>query len=100
VTTRQPRGLGYHGAKLWREMTAEFDLDADPHKRRILLDCCKIADLISELEKAAAKAPLVVRGSAQQQVINPVISEARFQRALLMQGLARLNFEGVTDATR
>lgn len=97
MKARMPKGLDYQGQKLWREVTEEFDLDSDPHKRRVLLDCCKIADLIAELEKAAAKAPLIVRGSAQQQVINPVISEARFQRALLMQGLARLNFEGMDD---
>jgi hypothetical protein len=97
VTARMPKGLGYQGQKLYKEITSEFDLEADPHKRRILLDCYKIADLISELDKAAAKAPLIVRGSAQQQVISPLISEARFQRALLMQGLARLNFEGMPD---
>lgn len=92
-----PKGFGYHGQKLWKSIVEEFDIEAEPHKLRILMDCCKIADLISELEKAAAKTPLVVRGSAQQQVINPVISEARFQRALLMQGLARLNFEGAVE---
>jgi hypothetical protein len=94
MTTRKPRGLGYQGGKLWDAVTAEFLLDDEPAKLRILEDCCKIADTIDALDKAAAKAALIVRGSAQQQVINPVIAEARFQRALLMQGLARLNFAG------
>jgi len=92
VTARMPRGLGYQGQKLWREVIAEYDLDSEPAKLRILFDACKTADAVDELDKAAAKSPLTVRGSAGQEVIHPARSEARFTRGLLAQLLARLNF--------
>jgi hypothetical protein len=41
---------------------------------------------------------LTVKGSVGQPVISPFIAEARAQRALLAQLLARLNFEGSFDA--
>jgi hypothetical protein len=88
-----PHGLGYQGRKLWQSVVSEFDLDAEPHKRRILFDAARTADLIDKLEKGMAGEPLTVLGSAQQLTIHPLISELRFARALLSQLLARLNFE-------
>jgi hypothetical protein len=58
---------------------------------------CRVSDLIAELERAAAKEPLTVRGSAGQKVIQPLISEIRFQRGLLARLLARLKFAGMED---
>lgn len=91
---RAPSGLKQAGRRLWRDVTAEFDLQQEPHKRRLLEDACRVTDTIAELERAMADEPLSVRGSAGQMTIHPFISEARFQRALLAQLLARLNFEG------
>ena len=92
MTTRRPNGLGHHGQKLWSSVMAEFDLDAEPAKLRILQDACGVADQIAALERAMNGEPLTVRGSAGQKTIHPLISEVRFQRALLAQLLARLNF--------
>ena len=97
TTTRKPKGLGYQGGKLWDAVTSEFILGSEPHKLRILFDASKMADSIDAMEKAMQGQPMTVRGSAGQQVINPLISEQRFARALLAQLLARLNFEGVSD---
>jgi hypothetical protein len=98
MTVRRPKGLGYQGRKLWQAITEEFVLDLEPQKQRILFDCCKMADQIDLLEKAAAKAPLTVPGSrAGMIVIQPLVSELRFARALLAQLLARLNFEAPDD---
>jgi hypothetical protein len=97
MTARMPKGLGYQGRKLWRSVADEFDLDAEPHKLRILFDACKTADLIDQLEKGMAGQSLTVLGSARQLTIHPIISELRFARGLLAQLLARLNFEGATD---
>ena len=94
---RLPAGLTTEGRKLWRSITAEFDLENEPHKLQILAQACRTVDLIAELDEAAAEAPLTVRGSMGQPVISPFIAEARAQRALLAQLLARLNFEA-TDA--
>ena len=58
------------------------------------MQACRVADVVAELDEAADEAPLTVKGSMGQQVISPFIAEARAQRSLLAQLLARLNFEG------
>ena len=90
---RSPAGLQAEGKRLWRSITRVFDLENDPHKRHILVQACRVADIVVELDEAAAEAPLTVKGSMGQPVISPFIAEARVQRALLAQLLARLNFE-------
>jgi len=82
---------------LWRRITSEFDLQNDPDKAELLFQACKAADQIAELDEAAAEAPLTVKGSMGQAVISPFIAEARFQRALLAQLLARMAFEAASD---
>lgn len=94
---RRPRGLKAAGTRLWETVTTEFDLDSEPHKLEILAHACRVSDLITELERAAAKEPLTVLGSARQKTINPLISEVRYQRGLLSQLLQRLNFAGIED---
>lgn len=99
MAVRMPRGLiiDGQGQRLWREVMAEYDLDDEPAKRRVLFDACKLVDQITALEKAAKTAPLTVKGSSGQPVINPLISEIRFSRALLAQLLGRLNFAPLED---
>ncbi|QNR39681.2 hypothetical protein BJP76_19290 [Mycobacterium avium subsp. hominissuis] len=67
-------------------------MDDYPEKLECLTHACRVADTISQLERAAAKEPLVVLGSARQKTINPLISEVRFQRGLLVSLLSKLNF--------
>lgn len=90
---RSPAGLQTEGRRLWRKIHAVFDLENDPHKVHILTQACRVADIVAELDEAADQAPLTVKGSMGQPVISPFIAEARVQRALLAQLLARLNFE-------
>jgi hypothetical protein len=87
-----PRGLGVEGKKLWETVIGEFNLIAEPHKRRILFDACKTADLIKRLDDIAAKSSVTVRGSMGQEVIHPCIAQAQAARMQLAQLLARLNF--------
>jgi hypothetical protein len=94
---RVPAGLQKPGKALWRRITSEFDLETDPDKAELLFQACKTADQIAELDEAAAEAPLTVKGSMGQPVISPFIAEARVQRALLAQLLARMAFEAATD---
>ncbi len=89
---RSPAGLQVEGKRLWRSVTAEFDLEIEPRKVQILAQACRVADVIAELDEAADQARLTVKGSMGQQVISPFIAEARAQRSLLAQLLARLNF--------
>ena len=94
---RPPAHLQKDGRRLWRSVTGEFDIENDPHKLQILQQACKVADVIAELDDAADEAPLTVRGSMGQQVISPFIAEARAQRSLMAQLLARLNFEAAPE---
>lgn len=71
---RTPAGLQAEGKKLWRSVTAVFDLEDEPHKVQILAQACRVADVVSELDDAADQAPLTVKGS-----------------------MGQLNFEGVED---
>ena len=87
---RAPAGLGDAGRKLWRSMHETFDFEEEPHKVQILLQTARVADVIAELDDAADEAPLTVKGSQGQQVISPYIAEARAQRSLMAQLLARL----------
>lgn len=94
---RPPVALGKSGRDLWKRITAQFDLEYDPDKAELLYQACKVADQIEELDEAAAEAPLTVKGSMGQQVISPFIAEARVQRGLLAQLLARMNFAPAPD---
>ena len=95
---RTPAGLRKPGKSLWQRITAEFDLSADPDKAELLAQACRVADQIAELDEAAAEAPLTVKGSMGQPVISPFIAEARVQRGLLAQLLARMNFAPEADS--
>ena len=97
---RQPAGLDAAGKRLWRSVVDVFDLDEEPHKVSVLTQACRVADIIAELDEHAAEAPLTVRGSQGQPVIQPTLAEARFQRALLAQFLGRLGFPDNDERTR
>ncbi len=92
MTARKPRGLKAAGARLWESVTATYDLDEYPEKLEALEHACRVSDMVAHLEREAAKQPLIVLGSARQKTINPLISEARFQRGLLVSLLSKLNF--------
>jgi hypothetical protein len=86
-----PKGLDAAGAKLWKSVDEVFDFTDEPGKVQLLAQACKVADIIAELDDAAAEAPLTVKGSMGQPVISPFIAEARVQRALLAQLLGKLD---------
>ena len=94
---RAPGNLQAAGKKLWQQTVAVFDFDDEPHKTEILTQACRVADVIAELDDAADTAPLTVKGSMGQSVISPFIAEARVQRALLAQLLARLDLPNTAD---
>jgi hypothetical protein len=87
---RTPAGLDAAGKKLFKDVTGTFDFEEEPDKLTLLVQACKVADVIAELDDVAAEAPLIVKGSQGQPVISPFIAEARVQRALLAQLLGRL----------
>lgn len=95
---RAPTGLQRAGKALWKSLTDVFDFAEEPGKVQLLAQACRVADIVAELDDAAAEAPLTVKGSMGQPVISPYIAEARAQRALLAQLLGRLGLPD-TDET-
>lgn len=99
MTTEQPkppRGLGTHGRRLWREMVADAAqdcLELVAVERFQLFSACKLVDEAASLEAAMKDAPKLVGGSLGQDVINPLISEARQLRMAANQTLARLKLD-------
>lgn len=89
---RKPTGLKAAGTRLWERVLAAYEMDDYPEKLECLEHACRVADIVAQLERAMAKEPLTVLGSARQKTINPLISEVRFQRGLLVSLLSKLNF--------
>ncbi len=85
---RAPAGLSSRGQRFWRDTLAEFDLtDAE---LAILTEACRTLDDLDRLAGAVAAHGVMVKGSAGQDVINPALTEARGQRAVLHRLLAAL----------
>lgn len=72
-----PEPLGEAGEHLWREMWTSFDFEDEPGKQTILLRACKAQDTIRKLEDYAAEAPMRVKGSMGQVVLNGAYAEIR-----------------------
>lgn len=89
---RKPTGLKAAGTRLWGRVLSPYEMDDYPEKLEALEHACRVVDVITQLEREAAKQPLIVLGSARQKTINPLISEVRFQRGLLVSLLSKLNF--------
>lgn len=83
-----PKGLGSRSRKLWKSIVDKYELRYD--ELDLLEDVCREADLIDLLEAKLDGAPLTVRGSQGQEVINPLISELRQHRATKKQLWAAL----------
>jgi hypothetical protein len=85
---RAPTGLAARGRRFWRATTTEFELtDAE---LLVLEECCRTLDTLDGLQRAIAELGPSVQGSMGQVVLNPAITEARGQRALLHRLLAAL----------
>jgi hypothetical protein len=92
---RAPATLGSTGATLWRELICKYEFR--PDEARVLLDACSEADLIDDLDEHLRGADRIVRGSMNQPVINPLISELRQHRSTLAALLRQLNLRDAAD---
>ncbi|BCN45254.1 hypothetical protein [Prescottella equi] len=88
---RAPKGLGHRGKALWRELHTEFDMSADPHRRVLVEDACREADLVDRLRAVVDAAEnLRVKGSQGQPVKMPELEEIRLHRKTLSDLLKAL----------
>lgn len=88
-----PVGLDGSGADLWREVTETYKLRID--ERRLLEEACRTMTLVDTLQEAVAGADLYSRGSMGQEVINPLFTELRQQRAALAKLFSQLKLPDV-----
>lgn len=88
TTHRAPSGLGPRGRKFWKSTTAAFDLsDAE---LEILAEACRTLDDLDRLAGMVTEHGATVTGSQGQVVVNPALTEARGQRAILHRLVAAL----------
>lgn len=86
---RTPPGLGPRGARYWRTVLADFDLSDS--ELELLREVCRTLDNLDALADAVARDGATVKGSAGQSVVNPCLTEARGQRALLHRLIAAMS---------
>ena len=92
-----PEFLGDAGRKLFADIVADTDFTDAAAELRLLVDACKIADLIAVLEGEVSKRPTRAKGSQGQPVITPEISELRFQRSQLLAFLKAISAATVVE---
>jgi hypothetical protein len=90
-----PEGLGPQGTCLWEEISGAFVLRVD--ELRVLGDACREVDLIERMHVELQTAPLIVKGSMNQDVANPLVQELRQHRSLVARLLAALKLPDEED---
>jgi len=76
---RTPTGLKAAGRRTWQDVTGKYELRFD--ELDILEDICRLNDQIYRLDKELKDAPLMLKGSQGQDVVNPMVTELRQHRA-------------------
>lgn len=88
---RAPRHLEAPGKRLWRRITAEYELGTA--ELTLLEQACRTSDELARLQDALRGAETVVEGSQGQDRVHPAYSEARAHRLALRTILASLGVE-------
>jgi hypothetical protein len=83
-----PDGLHAAGARLWRSILGEYDLDE--HESLLLIEAARVADRLDRLATESDGAPLTVLNFKGDSVANPLLTEARAQGIVLARLLAAL----------
>jgi hypothetical protein len=81
-----PPNLGRGGRKLWRDAVSQYAFRVD--ELTLLERACRQLDLVVAAETECADAPMRVKGSRNQPVVNPVFREAR-ERVARYQSLIK-----------
>lgn len=94
-TPRLPRGLRAAGKRLWTDTVDDFELAE--HERALLLQACRTADALDDLQKALERDG-VLSESSQGTRVHPALPELRQQRITFARLVAALGLEsGVQD---
>ena len=87
--------MGPRGRRFWRETLSEFELSEA--EREILAEVSRTLDDLDRLAVAIADAGAMTVGSQGQPVVNPALTEARGQRAVLHRLVAALQLPDLED---
>jgi hypothetical protein len=84
---RAPRGLDFGGSRLWKQISGDFELGQ--HEEAVLLQACRIVDVLDRLQVVIASEGVVV-ASPQGSKANPAVVEFRQQSVALAKLMASL----------
>lgn len=91
---RIPTGLGTPGQKMWKAVTADFDLAE--HEAAQLEEACRVRDTIHTLRKQVETDGTMI-GSSQGMRLHPGIVEIRQQQLAMARLLATLAVPGLEE---
>lgn len=87
-TPPKPPGIGSRASKLWRALNDEYEFT--PPEAALLVEACRCVDRLDQLDDAIREVGPMVAGSTGQPVVNPALTEARGQQAVLHRLIAAL----------
>lgn len=91
---KAPAGLGSAGRRLWRSVTADFELAG--HEVLILAEACRTSDVCAELARVVARDGPLLEGPR----LHPACRELRQQRITLARLVTCLRIPADDDADR
>lgn len=83
--------LGVRGRELWDEVQSRYVLDR--HDENILVEVCRVLDVIDALNESIAEHGVMVVGSQGQLVMNSAVGELRQQQTSFARLLPLLNLD-------
>lgn len=92
-----PEGLSPEALKVWNEITTQFDFNAAELK--LLVEAVEILDTITELKETMQDQPLLTKGYAGQQVINPIMEHVDKLQKTYSAHLKALGLTGTENVT-
>jgi hypothetical protein len=92
---RAPKSLKARGKILWRDLVLEFEFDAQ--ELDLLLETCRVLDMIDALSGAIEADGMMIEGSQGQSVLHPAVAELRQQQAAFARLVTSLNLQSETD---
>lgn len=89
--THPSDALGERGRRLWDAIME--DTEGDQHDIDLVVETCRILDVIDALAEAITRDGVTVSGSRGQVTVNPAVQEQRQQQIAFSRLVAQLNLD-------